>query len=1013
MIHCPQCGAANPDGNKLCSECGNVLPSRGSGVLCPMCGHSNPVERETCERCSARLVPLVASSPPQKTPDLTPSEQPSLPVSVPPSGPSFEEQRGEGAPDWLQRMRDSALSGEPTPSEGSAEETAEPPDALPGRPDWLSRLAPSSAEAQPPKRPERPGRVAPASEGVPESEEEPSILTPSEEAEVPDWLAAMRTAEGDLGEEEPAEGLDWLSRLDPMFADMPEGEEVPSIPTPSEEAEVPDWLAAMTAAEGARGEEEPAEGLDWLSRLKPLAAGMPGGKEESTVPTPAEPEVPDWLAELTPPKATPGEAEPAALLPAEPEVPDWLAELAPSEVTPGEAEPVAPSLEEAEEVPDWLEELAPPEMELEEAEPAAPSSEEAEVPDWLSELVPSEVAPVEAEPGAPPPEEAEVPDWLAELAPSEVAPVEAEPVAPPPEEAEEVPDWLAELAPSEVAPVEAEPGALLPEEPEVPDWLEQLVPPETELVEAESAAPPPEEAEVPDWLAAMIPEEAEPVAPLPPEAEVPDWLAEMIAPDEVESVPPTPAVEAELAPVEARPDELEPAGPPPSEAVVPDWLAELSVAKEESVTEELDTATPARVEIPDWLVAPTYPELSEQLVSPIAEPGLSPEESGLAQADIPAWLQALRPDAAPTPTPTEERREVETSGLLAGIAGVVQPATVVSAVPAAPSRPGQISTEATLARARLWQELIARSAQPLPKKLPQVRAKAARDRLLRWLVYGIVLVAVAAPIAGELDLSNIFALDEPLTSETGAAYDLIDEIVAEGVPVLVAFDYDPSYGGELQSQAEALLHHLAQKQARIIAISLVPEGAGLAQQLLDKVLIEQDYKAGEDFANLGYVPGESVGIRSLEFLPQQFQDQAFDGINPKDALVFNNGTDFALSNVSLIVALTGNANNLRWWVEQTTALEQDLEREIPLVAGVSAAIEPLVRPYYEMESRQIDGLIVGLPGAFDYETRLNQSNGPAHIRLSGQLVGQVAVFTLILIGMLVYGLRRSGNEEAA
>ena len=54
---------------------------------------------------------------------------------------------------------------------------------------------------------------------------------------------------------------------------------------------------------------------------------------------------------------------------------------------------------------------------------------------------------------------------------------------------------------------------------------------------------------------------------------------------------------------------------------------------------------------------------------------MPPEESGLAQAEIPSWLQAMRPEAEPTLTEQEEEREVETDGLLAGIAGVVQAAT--------------------------------------------------------------------------------------------------------------------------------------------------------------------------------------------------------------------------------------------------------------------------------------------------------------------------------------------------
>jgi hypothetical protein len=216
--------------------------------------------------------------------------------------------------------------------------------------------------------------------------------------------------------------------------------------------------------------------------------------------------------------------------------------------------------------------------------------------------------------------------------------------------------------------------------------------------------------------------------------------------------------------------------------------------------------------------------------------------------------------------------------------------------------------------------------------------------------------------------------------------------------------------GELHLQAEAVLRHLARNEAQIITIGLTPEGAGLAQQALDDVWSAEDYRAGEGYVNLGYLPGEAVGIRSLEFLPREFRQWTFDGRELSDVPALGDDEDFALSDMSLIIVLTGNVNNMRWWVEQTTALEEEADKELHLVAGVSAAIEPLVRPYYDMENAQIDGLMVGLPGAADYERSLDLSDGPAHTRLNGQLVGRLAVLALIVLGMLVYGTARQSGR---
>jgi hypothetical protein len=507
--------------------------------------------------------------------------------------------------------------------------------------------------------------------------------------------------------------------------------------------------------------------------------------------------------------------------------------------------------------------------------------------------------------------------------------------------------------------------------------------PVEEVLTPESASP---EVEIADWLAAMKPVEdaaveETPVAEDAVEAEVPDWLAQMITPGESEAGLP-PLVDAET-------EEL---------------LEEVAPTGEEPVI-----LAPEQVKVPDWLLSAAPSESDKE--APLGEVALESEQPDLVQAEIPAWLQAMRPDVAPTPVSIEEEREVETDGLLAGIAGVVQAASVVTAVPSVTAKPEGIGAEATTARARLWQELIARSAQPSPRELPRSAEGKTRYQVERWVVYAIVFVAVVVPLVVDVDLTTVFDLDQPLTAEAGVAYDLVNDVVTQGAPVLLAFDYGPAYMGELDLQAASLLRHLSLRQARIIAMSLTPEGAGLAQRLIDDVLIKEGYQSGQDYVNLGYFPGDAAGIRALRFLPPHFQNQTFDGMELQDALVFDDGERFELGDMALIAVLTSDDDNLRWWVEQTTALEGELETELPLLAGVSAAIEALVRPYYDMELPQIDGLVIGLAGAADYERALGQMDGPAHTRLEAQLVGQGAVLALIVIAVLFYGLFRKGESD--
>jgi len=109
-----------------------------------------------------------------------------------------------------------------------------------------------------------------------------------------------------------------------------------------------------------------------------------------------------------------------------------------------------------------------------------------------------------------------------------------------------------------------------------------------------------------------------------------------------------------------------------------------------------------------------------------------------------------------------------------------------------------------------------------------------------------------------------------------------------------------------------------------------------------------------------------------------------------------------LSSVDLVVELAGDASTLRTWIEQITA-----QADIPVVAGVSAATAPYARPY--LDSGQLQALLVGVPGAAEYEAQLGRS-GRAIDSLGSQVAAQAVVILLILLGNLVHLVTRGGKR---
>ncbi|MBN1135709.1 MAG: zinc ribbon domain-containing protein [Anaerolineae bacterium] len=764
---------------------------------------------------------------------------------------------------------------------------------------------------------------------------------------------------------------------------------------------------------GETAEQPPAEELE-APQVPPVEPSTRGPRQEGAGELMGEEgeEIPDWLRDLQASLPVEPEAEEPELTPRPlPLTPETEAQQAPE---PDRFVKLEQAAEAEEELPDWLAELKPA-FEGEAPEPPSPVPVEplahGPQPEAVGET--GEEAELEAE---------ELPDWLAELkpafegeAPEPPSPFLVEPLAhgPQPEavgeaveeaelEPEEPPDWLAELklaaegkAPAE-PPVEAE-----LEEEELPAWLTELKP----TAEAEAPASVPVQAE-PDWLAELQAPAPQPPptveAPLPPteveleEGELPPWLAEL-----KEERGPLPSVSGEGQAVEeaatvgspiGRRGEAPPGAPPaaeeaPEAQAVPGWLSDLVTAQA-----SLD-APLAEGELPDWLV-------------PTPESELVGEEEALARAEIPDWLLALKPrelkaegEIAGVESAVEE--VVEQTGILAGIRDIL-PIEMLIAQPRAagpaevvesPSRAEAALVDAS--RVRLFEEIVTRPPMAAPKVLAKSRGRLI-DLLPWWIVYALLILAVAVPLL--LDKPLFDRSIEPAPS-VEALYQAVESL-PDNAQVLLAADYDPTTSGEMDLVAQSLVGHLMDRQARIAIVSLLPAGPATAKDLVEKVAASHPgYQAGDGqrYVNLGYLPGQAAAVRLMgQSLPDALP-RDFEGRQAADLAALSGIT--STQSFDLIVALAAAPDTLRWWIEQAGA-----PYGVSLVAGVSAAVDPMARTYFETEPQQLKGMIGGVPGAASYESLRSGGAGPGSemaARLDSLLVGQVFVILVILGGNLI------------
>jgi hypothetical protein len=222
--------------------------------------------------------------------------------------------------------------------------------------------------------------------------------------------------------------------------------------------------------------------------------------------------------------------------------------------------------------------------------------------------------------------------------------------------------------------------------------------------------------------------------------------------------------------------------------------------------------------------------------------------------------------------------------------------------------------------------------------------------------------------------------------------------------VVVSFDYGPATEAEMGPMAEIILRDLLENQARVVAVSLRPEGTAMAQRLFKR--FESEYPDADRTINLGYLPGQAAGVRSLAFL--------------SSLPLFKNGSQTlvddpawqdveGLGDVALIVTVADSPLAVRWWVEQ---LGPGTLADRPMVAAVSAAADPSVRPYYnriDPKSGQLLGLVSGVTDAAVYENRLRQA-GRATESLAAQSVAHLGL-VVISLGGTVVGFRIHADRE--
>ena len=555
-------------------------------------------------------------------------------------------------------------------------------------------------------------------------------------------------------------------------------------------------------------------------------------------------------------------------------------------------------------------------------------------------------------------DEREPSDWLAGQS---AAPQEKPPVSPfaggtfQSPSTGELTGWLDKVSSEAAAPTD-QPAAESGDS--VGDWLSSLPRGEDLPAPAESGESFGEDIDLPAWMKPA----AEP--PAESKGDAPGWMREPPANESARLAEPAPEV-------------------PRAPAFVPG--AEPADSSQEN---ELFS-----IEMPDWLsnIAPTDQKSAS-----------AGTQEAIAPADLPSWVQAMRPVESvllgPSFTVPSAEGPLEENGPLAGLRGVLPTAggLIQPGKPKVQAIRLQ-SSEAQQSSAALLEQMLAAETQAKPLR---GGGRLVSQRVLRWIISAMLILLVTFTLLGG---SQSVPLPAALPEESNMLLPVID-LLAEGAPVLMIFDYEPALAGEMEAAAAPFVDRvLGLRRPRVTILSTSPTGAALAERFMAATQSRHNYRGGEDYVNLGYLPGGTAGILSFAENPRAAM--------PSSLWVLAAAQDVnRFSDYAAVILLTDQAETARAWVEQTGAARAGL----PLLVVSSAQAAPMIQPY--LLSGQVNGLVSGLRGGAAFES---SSGLGSSVRRYWDAYNFATLFAALLI---VFGglwnflagarARRQGLDEA-
>ncbi len=686
------------------------------------------------------------------------------------------------------------------------------------------------------------------------------------------------------------------------------------------------------------------------------------------------------------------------------ETPDWLERIRErsrleQEDTQGK-ESVIPASSEEQAIPDWLQEIK--------SGTDKPTGGEK---DWLKETMPDgeQTNPQSSEADAQPPLEEETDRLLEKVTSLPAVEKKIKKKQGAPEEGEKPLKKAKNEEQTSTESVEKAPKERSPATPPAPAYPDSKKPFHTEDLRHLADIPIISDDETPAIGSTQNADENAP--------KLPDWLKEL----EV-TVPPEPSVTPSQKKEPEKPvgiESMEKTAQPVNQdenqpftgGEMPEWLAKLSppgtfagenlpgsTFKQEkkdsgSIPEHVESPFPGS-NLPEWMTQKPSAQTSPS--EPVKAE--TPETPDLEPAQLPPWMQAMRPIESIVPEHLKTVKPPEEgTGPLAGLSDTLPGLGTVGTYQKPPVLTGKLNVSE---RQRSHVSVLESLLQPEQKQVEVEQVSQKKNKRTIRTIISLFLVAALFFLV----FTGLQVAPQPryFPNSVTSTYSFFNSLPDDSL-ILLVIDYDPALSGEMIQASLALIEQLLIKDTRLAVISTNSSGPVLAQDLLSQAQSKHiEYNIPEHVINLGWLPGGASGLQNFAratSLEVQFTWQ--QGMVGDSSPILRNVLNLQIFRAVLI--LTDNAETGRLWLEQV----QPLLESVPTFMVSSALAGPLLQPYYE--SKQLQGLISGIEGGMIYSLQTNLP-GTASSYWSAYQVGIVLSIAVMLIGGIIQAASRGKRK---